>query len=204
MVRGTFSPARAWRPAGVTRLARTLGLRKTPPLSVQTFFIEHGRLMQVLATAAVVLAAGWLSKRAQPKLVAGWTHSTYTLFIKALSLLFAAFMTAAVLFNGLAIFSLDWASPVFLLAVAASYSFAYEVFFASLRWNDIEVEVRRFPFRPKSMKFQDIASMRFHGTSESVTLSSHEGNRLWFPYGYRVGASRLFALIRTRDEPTEA
>ena len=29
MVRGTFSPARAWRPAVVTRLARTLGLRTT-------------------------------------------------------------------------------------------------------------------------------------------------------------------------------
>jgi len=27
-VRGTFSPARAWRPAAVARLARTLGVRK--------------------------------------------------------------------------------------------------------------------------------------------------------------------------------
>ena len=32
-VRGTFSPARAWRPAVVTRLARTLGLRTHPLLS---------------------------------------------------------------------------------------------------------------------------------------------------------------------------
>ena len=29
MVRGTFSPARAWRPAVVARLARTLGIRNT-------------------------------------------------------------------------------------------------------------------------------------------------------------------------------
>ena len=29
MVRGTFSPARAWRPAVVARLARTLGIRRT-------------------------------------------------------------------------------------------------------------------------------------------------------------------------------
>ena len=30
-VRGTFSPARAWRPAVVARLARTLGVTKTLP-----------------------------------------------------------------------------------------------------------------------------------------------------------------------------
>ena len=162
-------------------------------------------MVQILGTAAVVLAAGWCARRAQPRVVAGWTHSTYTVFIQASSLLFAAFMTAALCFNGLAIFNEDWwVSPVFLLAVAAAYFFVYEVFFASLRWNETEVEVRRFPFEPQTMKFQDIVSVRFHGTSESVTLRSETGAQVWFPYGYRVGASRLFTLIRAATEETEA
>ncbi|HSV50630.1 MAG TPA: hypothetical protein VLJ57_00835 [Burkholderiaceae bacterium] len=167
--------------------------------------IENGRMVQILGTATVVLAAGWFSRQAQPRVAAGWTHSTYTLVIKALTLLFAAFMTAAVLFNGLAIFNQDWwVAPVFLLTVAASYLFVYEVFFTSLRWNEMEVEVRHFPFRPRAMKFQDIVSVKFHGTTESVTFSSQTGSRIWFPYGYRVGARRLFALMSARDADSEA
>ena len=34
-VRGTFSPARAWRPAAVARLAQTLGITKTLPKSAR-------------------------------------------------------------------------------------------------------------------------------------------------------------------------
>jgi hypothetical protein len=166
------------------------------PLSLQNFFTEHGREVQVLAAAIVVLAAGWFSRRAQPRTIAGWTLSTYSAFIKILSLLFAAFMTAAVLFNGLSIFNDDWwVAPAFLLIAAASYLFVYEVFFSTLRWNEVEVQVRRYPFSPKVMKFHEIDSVKFHGTTESVTLRSQSGIKLWFPYGYRVGTSELFVQI---------
>lgn len=174
-------------------------------MTLQGFLLEHGRLVQMIGTAVVVLTIGWISRRAQPRVVAGWTHSHYPLAIKALSLLFLVFMTAATLFNGLSIFKQDWwVVPVFLLTVAASYLFAYEVFFSSLRWNEYEVEVRRFPFRPRRMKLQEITMLRLHATTESVTLSNYQGARLWFPYGYRAGAPRLFGLIRAQFPEPEA
>jgi hypothetical protein len=37
VVRGTFSPARAWRPAAVARLARTLGVRNNMPITPAAF-----------------------------------------------------------------------------------------------------------------------------------------------------------------------
>jgi len=37
VVRGTFSPARAWRPAAGARLARTLGVMNTPSASIEQF-----------------------------------------------------------------------------------------------------------------------------------------------------------------------
>ena len=51
MVRGTFSPARAWRPAVVARLAQTLGVTLHPVSSPSPFEIAS-------AVAAVVSAIG--------------------------------------------------------------------------------------------------------------------------------------------------
>jgi hypothetical protein len=49
-VRGTFSPARAWRPAVVARLARTLGV----------MFSAHKRALILIQSAAIVAAIGHL------------------------------------------------------------------------------------------------------------------------------------------------
>jgi hypothetical protein len=174
-------------------------------MSLQSFLIEHGNAVQVLGTAVVVFAIARFAQQAQPTVHSGWTCSHYTLAVKGLSLLFLLFMTAATIYNGSAIFDQEWwVAPIFLLTAVASYVFAYEVFFASLRWNELEVEVRRFPFQPQKMKFRDITSARFHSTTESVTLSSHGGERIWFPYGYRAGASSLFGLIHGRDSESGA
>ena len=48
MVRGTFSPARAWRPAVVARLARTLGITRT---EMQTQFVPVSRTARLPRTA---------------------------------------------------------------------------------------------------------------------------------------------------------
>jgi len=173
-------------------------------LSLQSFLLEYGRVLQVFGVAVVVLAAGWFSQRAKAKLVDGWTHSSYTVFIKVFSMLFLAFVSAAVCFNGRTIFNQDWwVAPAFLGVVISAYLFAYEVFFASLRWNSSSVEVRRFPFGSRTMKFEDIASIKFHSASESVTLRSKQGALVWFPYGYRIGVASLFALMQAQDAGSE-
>ena len=64
MVRGTFSPARAWRPAVGARLARTLGLTNTPHGHTERSVLSkalHCRLRRLLCPCAVAsasLAAG--------------------------------------------------------------------------------------------------------------------------------------------------
>ena len=80
-VRGTFSPARAWRPAVVARLARTLAVRKRPPMQFTLFYRGplksngrpkdkhelrrhfHNQLQLLWANFPLADYAGWL----QPK-----------------------------------------------------------------------------------------------------------------------------------------
>ncbi len=71
MVRGTFSPARAWRPAVVARLARTLGSTNEPhlsatamkdaPVEVLPSSVEWPRLFAAEAHALQTLLSPWLA-----------------------------------------------------------------------------------------------------------------------------------------------
>ena len=168
-------------------------------MSFQNFFIEYGRVIQTSGIATVVFAAGWLARRAKPKVIAGWTYSDYPIFIKMLSLMFAVFMTAAVIYNGSGLFKQDWwVAPAILFITVASYFFMAEVFLTSLRWSDTKIELHRFPFAKRTIKLEEITSARYHGATESLTLVDKSGAKLWFPYGNRAGIAGLFALLGQR------
>ena len=121
--------------------------------------------------------------------------------MKIFAVLFAAFMTAAIAYNGLTLFASDWwVPPIIILLFVGAYWLLYEVFITRLRWNDERFELRRYPFTEKSLQFNEIVMVKHHAATESLTVVAANGKRAWFPYSYRVGMGELFSRISRQHD----
>lgn len=178
---------------------------------MKDFLSQYGAAIQVLGSAAFVLLLAWAGSRIKSKVVGDWTYSRYPIIGKTVAVLSAAFVTAAIIYNGGKLFEEDWwVPPAFLIMTICFYWLNYEMFFVTLRWNTNRMEISRPPFPTKSVFYSDVASLTFHATTESVTVRSIDGTSVWFPYSFRSGMAELLAkLSRSEGDdddvaPTEA
>lgn len=175
------------------------------PENIKAFLVEYRWLVQVAASAGIALLFGWLASRAQPQTRAGWRYSYYPLAVKAIAVLGAAFMTAAVAYNGTKLFASDWwVAPAIILLTIGAYWLLYEIFVTRLRWNDECFELVRYPFAVISLPFSEIAAIKHHPITESLTVIATNGERAWFPYSYRAGMSELFSRLNSDTNATES
>jgi amino acid transporter len=173
--------------------------------NAQTLLVEYRWLIQVATAAAVALMFGWLARRGQPKTREGWRYSYYPVPVKILAVLFAAFMTTAIAYNGMKLFASDWwVPPIIILMFVGAYWLLYEVFITRLRWNDERFELRRYPFGAKSLPFSEIVVVKQSAATESLTVVAADGRRAWFPYSYRVGMGDLLSRISQHHDETAA
>jgi len=175
------------------------------PSPLQTFLMQYGWAIQLMAVIAFAWVAGWSARRAIPRTTAGWTYAHYPLLVKALALVGLVFLTAAFVYNGRRLFAEDWwVPPVILTVTFGTYWFAYEVFVTTVRWNRHRLQVFRPPFPAISITLDQITSCKHHPTTESITLRSADGSSVWIPYSFRVGMDQLFSLLASPSEDTEA
>ncbi|NRF72459.1 hypothetical protein HLB44_36470 [Aquincola sp. S2] len=157
---------------------------------------QYSAAIQIIGSALLVLALGWAAKRAMPKKVGEWTYSNYPLLGKLIALLGVVFITAAHVYNGLKLFESDWwVPPIIIVMTVGFYWLAYEMFVTTLRWNTTVVELLRPPLRPKVVRFSEVDSLKLHPTTESVTIRSTNGTKLWFPHSFRTGMPQLFTAL---------
>lgn len=169
--------------------------------NAQTLLIQNGWIIQLAAAATVASIFGWLAKKGQPKAREGWQYSYYPVVIKVFAVLFAAFMTAAIALNGMSLFASDWwVPPIIIIMFVGSYWLLYEVFVTQLRWNDERFELRRFPFAAQSLPYSEIVAVRYHATTESLTVVASNGDHAWFPYSYRIGMQDFLSRLRRHND----
>ena len=166
---------------------------------------KYGWLVQLAGVVAFGLLVNWMAARSKPRAIAAWTYSRYQTPVKLLAAIFPLFMTAALVYNGTALFREDWwVPPAIIVMTVLGFWLAHDVFLTTLRWNDDRFEIFRFPLRPKSIRLEDITSIKHHALTESVSIIDSAGNRVWFSCAYRVGIGDLMARIQSIHDQPEA
>lgn len=91
-------------------------------LLMKNFLSQYGAATQVLGSAAFVLLVAWAGGHIKSKVIGDWTYSRYPMVGKTVAVLSAAFVTAAIIYNGGELFEEDWwVPPAFLIMTICFY-----------------------------------------------------------------------------------
>lgn len=171
-------------------------------MGYKEFLAQYSWAIQVVGVIVFGWLATWIARRSKPKVTEGWVYASYTLPIKALSAAFVAFMLAALWHNGMALFKEDWWVPPAIIAITAgAFWLAYDVFLTTLRWNEEALELHRAFLPSKVILICEVASIKHHPTSQSISIINMHGLAIRFNANYRMSTSNLLSHIQYVHSP---
>lgn len=161
------------------------------------FFAQYSWAIQVVGVVIFGWFATWVAGRSKPKITEGWVYAGYTLPIKALSAAFVVFMLAALWHNGMALFKEDWWVPPAIIAITGgAFWLAYDVFLTTLRWNEEILELHRTFLPSKTIFICEVASIKHHPISQTISIIDMQGLAIRFNADYRMSTSNLLSQIQ--------